>query len=309
MNIRKQVKLNARRALSGNWGKAICIFMVALSIFIIFSILQGVTALLLDIPDFQDIMATPQFYPDDIINTAPLSLALAGFFMLFGMIVNSPLSFGTRSWYYRLAEGDSEDIGAVFSFFWPARLLFKTVWHDVNVTVRLALWSLLFAAAPAAICGTAILVLRNPSYIGMARLGGILLMIVGVLLAVIAQIFFLIFSNRYILSIYLLAENPEMSVRRAIQTSIRYMKGGKGAVFVFTLSFLPWALLCALVLPLLYVAPYYSASRAIYAKYLIERGKLSEPEDETLSFNLNHYITEEVPDLPPEEQEEDTDPK
>lgn len=40
------------------------------------------------------------------------------------------------------------------------------------------------------------------------------------------------------------------------------------------LSFLGWYLLCLLVLPLLYVAPYTGASMAIYARYLIERDNL-----------------------------------
>ena len=42
----------------------------------------------------------------------------------------------------------------------------------------------------------------------------------------------------------------------------------------FQLSFLGWYLLCLLVLPLLYVAPYTGASMAIYARYLIERDNL-----------------------------------
>ncbi|WP_312640926.1 DUF975 family protein [Hydrogenoanaerobacterium sp.] len=299
MKLRKQIKQNARRALGGNWGKAICILLIGMSIFVIFSLLQGLTSLLLDIPDFHDTLKTPGFYFDDVVNVSLLSLLIASIFTVLSLIVNSPLTFGVKQWYYRLVGGESEDVVSIFSFFSFARLFFKAIWHDINLIVRRLLWAIPFAVVPGAIAGIAVLLLYNTQPSDLMHLGGIMLLMLGLLLAVIAQIFFFIFSNRYFLSSYLIVEDPEIGVRKAIKTSIRSMKGHKSEIFVLQLSFVPWGLLSLLVLPLLYVVPYYNSSSALYAKYLIEREKLHEPEDETVRFNANNNNTDEVDDIPP----------
>lgn len=287
--LRKQIKQNAHRALSGSWGKAICIFMVALAIFIIFSLLQGLTTLLLGVPDFQDVLQTPAIYLDDTMNLSYFSLMISAVYFLFSLLINSPLTFGKRQWYYRLAGGNSDEVVTVFSFFASIRLLGKSIWHDIMLLARLLLWSIPFGAVPGGVCFFARLLLNSADAPpqSLTRLGGILLLLVGMLLGVLAFVFFLIVTNRYFLSAYLIVDRPEMSVREAFVTSVRYTKGCKTQIFMLMFSFLPWFLLSVLVLPLLYVVPYYNESLALYAKYLVERGKLHEPQEQTVQFHLN----------------------
>ncbi|RPF48076.1 putative membrane protein [Hydrogenoanaerobacterium saccharovorans] len=294
MKLRTQIKQNARRALGGNWGKAICIFFVCLTIYVIFSLLQGLISLLLNIPDFQDVLKTPSFYFDDVVNLSQLSIIVAAIFTLLSLIVNSPLTFGVKQWYYHLVGGESDDVVSIFSFFSCCRLFFKVIWHDINLIIRRLLWAIPFSIIPGIITGTAVLMLYNTQPTDIMRLGGIMLFMLGLLLALIAQVFFVIFTNRYFLSAYLIAENPELTVKAAIKTSIRYTKHNKGNIFMLQLSFILWGILSLLVLPLLYVVPYYSAANALYAKYLIERGKLHEPEDETVRFDLHNNVTGEI---------------
>lgn len=301
MSLRKQIKQNARRALNGSWGKAICIFMVALAIFVVFSLLQGLTSLLLGVPDFQDLSATPELYLDDSLNISFISLLISTIYSGFALLIDSPLSFGQRQWYYKLAGGDSDEVVSVFSFFSSIKLLGKTIWHDVSLTVRLFLWSIPFSVVPGAICFCASLMLgtSGSSSESMMRLGGIMLMLFGMLLAVLALVFFLIFITRYYLSAYLIVDKPEISVREAFALSRRYTKGNRTDLFVLTLSFAPWFALSALVFPLLYVVPYYNGTRALYAKYLIERGRLHDPQEQTVQFHLN------AEDIAPPVQEQD----
>lgn len=72
----------------------------------------------------------------------------------------------------------------------------------------------------------------------------------------------------YLMVPYLLAENPYMSTRRAMELSREMMYGEKWHAFVLGLSFLGWIILSMLTLGigLLFLEPYYQATMAeLYA--------------------------------------------
>jgi uncharacterized membrane protein len=71
-------------------------------------------------------------------------------------------------------------------------------------------------------------------------------------------------SYSYAMSLYILAENPELSAREAIDRSKAMMDGHKMELFVLTLSFIGWALLGTLTMGILYIwlIPYFSATMA-----------------------------------------------
>lgn len=62
----------------------------------------------------------------------------------------------------------------------------------------------------------------------------------------------------YSMSFYVLAENPEMSGREALEESMRIMDGHKMDLFVLQLSFIPWMLLTTVTFGIaaIYVVPY-----------------------------------------------------
>lgn len=69
----------------------------------------------------------------------------------------------------------------------------------------------------------------------------------------------------YCLATYIKAENPNIPAGRCIEMSKEMMNGHKADMFILDLSFIGWNLLSALtlnILGVLYVTPYYSASRA-----------------------------------------------
>lgn len=83
----------------------------------------------------------------------------------------------------------------------------------------------------------------------------------------------------YSLVPFILAENPAMSGREAMELSQEMMKGHKWERFCLDLSFIGWDLLsiptCGL-LTIFYVAPYKSTTRAEYYVYLRELSKVSD---------------------------------
>lgn len=72
-------------------------------------------------------------------------------------------------------------------------------------------------------------------------------------------------SYQYRMVPYLLAENPEMDYRRALELSTSMMDGEKWNAFVLDLSFIGWYLISiftCMILAVLYVTPYQSHTNA-----------------------------------------------
>ena len=89
---------------------------------------------------------------------------------------------------------------------------------------------------------------------------------------------------QYILVPYILAENPDIEWRRALELSRKMTDGCKFDIFVLQLSFFGWYLLglIALVIGTLFVGPYYEGTMAeLYATLrlkALESGFASELE-------------------------------
>ena len=68
----------------------------------------------------------------------------------------------------------------------------------------------------------------------------------------------------YSMTMYVLADHPEMSATDAIAESQRIMQGNKWRLFCLDLSFIGWLFLCALTLGILtlWIAPYQETARA-----------------------------------------------
>ncbi len=81
-------------------------------------------------------------------------------------------------------------------------------------------------------------------------------------------------SYAYRMVPYILAEEPNIEPRRAMDISSEMMMGHKWAAFVLDLSFIGWYLLAALTLGILdifWVSPYYNATHAELYRVLRER--------------------------------------
>jgi len=76
-------------------------------------------------------------------------------------------------------------------------------------------------------------------------------------------------SMGYSQAFYLINDDPELEAMDALRLSEQLMDGHKMEYFLLQLSFLPWILLCVLVVPIFYVAPYISATNAAFYDYLL----------------------------------------
>lgn len=119
------------------------------------------------------------------------------------------------------------------------------------------LWLLLFEAIPAAFFTVFVLrIARQPVslkasaalLIGSAALAAAGLLVLGHSSSAVARAGFY------------LAAYGDISPAQAISMSVKRCREELTELFLFKLSFLPWLLLCAAILPALYVIPYYKQS-------------------------------------------------
>lgn len=80
------------------------------------------------------------------------------------------------------------------------------------------------------------------------------------ILAVAGLGFYLLYTQRYSKSMFYLACYKDFTVTEAISESIKRTKDKCADILFFKLGFVPWFLLCVLVLPVVFVVPYYKQS-------------------------------------------------
>lgn len=83
----------------------------------------------------------------------------------------------------------------------------------------------------------------------------------------------IIAGYRYAMAPYLMAQNPDMGIREAVDESKRLMYGHKGRLFCLNLSFIGWSLLCVFTFGIgnLFLTPYVQAANAAF--YLDRTGQ------------------------------------
>ena len=80
----------------------------------------------------------------------------------------------------------------------------------------------------------------------------------------------IIASIRYSMAFFVLAENPHLTARQALNESKRLVSGHVFELFVTGLSFIGWYILClfTFMIPIFYVTPYVQTTMANYYQYL-----------------------------------------
>ena len=93
-------------------------------------------------------------------------------------------------------------------------------------------------------------------------LGFILLVIPGIIIAL-----------SYTMVLYIFADNKEIEPTACLSKSKEMMNGYKWDFFCFVLSFIGWIILCALVIPMIWVIPYVTTAEAMYYDELKKKTK------------------------------------
>ncbi len=195
----KEMRAQAREALSGKWTTAV---LATLVYFLILSI-SGIANFMLD------------------------EGVAALFSIAFGFCVSGPLGLGYSYFVLKAARREDIEIGNIFEGF---NHFVKVVILSILIGIFTILWTLLF-------------------------------IIPGIIAAL-----------RYSQAFFILLDNPDLSPMEAIRRSKQMMKGNKGKLFLLTLSFIGWALLCGITFGIgaLWLNPYVYVALAVFYLALLD---------------------------------------
>ncbi len=270
MGLRKLVKRNGKRCLYNNWGKAIAIVLLMLAVSLLFTIVELIIGMVFGAPQMVD-TGNDGYWLNNLPNTSLLSIALTSIIAVGSFLINTPLKLGITRWYYELSEGESPEILSIFNCF-SSRQYFRSLSLQIHILGRKILWAILYFALPTAVLGASVWALDyGPLYMNldMCYVIGSMGLLFALLLTLFFGLFYAIAMQKYFLARYYVT-NENLGVWAALKKSRHASRSKRGELLLFKLSFLPWFLSCALVLPCLFVQPYYEISAMLYARVLME---------------------------------------
>ncbi len=169
------------------------------------------------------------------------------------ILIISPLRFRMESKHFLLARG-LKNLRIKTDFlksliFYPAVFCLKLFWFAVFETV------------PAT--GTAVLYFYLTRKSMSAKATAVFVTGIAIL-AILGIGFYSVFIQRYSQSAFYLVCYKDFSASDAIRESVRKTRNNLADILLFKISFLPWLLLSAAIVPMLFVIPYYKQSLTLY---------------------------------------------
>lgn len=296
MTLRKVIKKNAKASLKNNWGRALLILLIFIGVNMLLNMLDGAIFRALGYENIRltyDFFSAPSFqYEISEIQRIPAGAYGVSFlFTLIRICLIAPLMLGVNNWALELTDGRKKPVGSIFWAFDNAAFG-RSIWLDITITVKVTLFSWLVMLIPALMLG-----------FGTARVlseaVSVILIGVGSLLLLACVPFVFWFSSRYFMAPVLLCDRYYYTVREATRLSVEASKGHRWEIVGFYFSFLPWFLFCCLIIPILYVIPYFEVSTVMYARFLFEDHLMKQSKP-----NLSDPANLIVDDLTPEAYQE-----
>lgn len=177
-----------------------------------------------------------------------IALPVIGFFLstILFVIIISMFSMGITIYYYNIKKGTAKSLKDLWKCIKGRNIL-----AFLYLVVRLLPWALLMYVPYAVMIAV---ITFTESFSIVSALVTIVCLGIFIWLAVVyiqKAIAYSCFEYEY-------ADNPELSIRESFKKAYEYTKGNKMALFVMSLSFLGWELLCCLTCGILYlyVEPY-----------------------------------------------------
>lgn len=239
-----EFRAEARRNLTGKWGKAA---LISLAYFFITFILGFIQGLFKEGSFLNSLMALVNF-----IIEVPLSLGLViAFVKLYNNTEVKAFDFLTSGF-----NNFSKSWGIFF------QTLLKVLIPIILVIVSIII---LFLGLGGSIYSAAALASGGSSSSAFFYV----LLAIGLIGYIASIIWAATKSYYYLLAPIIVAERPELSAKEAVEESEKLMNGNRAKLFWLQLSFIGWSILCAFTFGIgfLWLAPYIQfASIAFYKK-------------------------------------------
>ena len=272
---RKQIKANARAALSAHYWPVVGILFVG-------SILSSVILLIAIVPMYVSLITEAITNPYGMYagTSMPFSGATIATMIILlpiGFIIALLITAGMYNFSYRVYRGEQPEFGYLFAAFKNGRLG-KVIGGTLLMMVFLWLWELVFIL-PGSIIGGILMATVNEAV-------GAIVMVIG-MIGGYAIVF--VKAYQYSMLQYLLVDRDDLTVMRCFDETKALTKGYKWQLFVLDLSFIGWSLLAALtggLLGIFYVNPYYYLAKAGSYDFL---KRTHAPQQESIAFQSASY--------------------
>ena len=243
--VSSDFKLEARRKLSGKWGKAICISLVYIILVLFIDFLNNHTT--------------------GFVNAVITILSL---------LIEIPLSFGLATCFVRLFNGEDVKLYDFLSFGFDQ---FGKSWGiSLRIILKL-IFPLIMLLASIFVVSVGITLLCNAIFFAFwygttINVGYVIITILGFITLLYSFIYLVARSYYYDLSYIIAAENPKMTSKEAVSRSSRLMFNHRWKLFLLELSFIGWILLAILTfgIGILWLAPYMNFAKISFYKNLKE---------------------------------------
>ncbi|MBR5635741.1 MAG: DUF975 family protein [Pseudobutyrivibrio sp.] len=279
---RKQIKANARAALSANYWPVVGYpFLLGLLLVVVLSIVSAKSII-----NLAGAASTSSFATAEAALAAGTGTTLATdtITILLSIFVLNVIAVGQMYFYFKFYSGSRADFGTFFDGFKNGQY-----WHNVGgmflMTLYICLWTMLFCLPGAILIGFGAGMLFVDSG------AGAVLLVIGVILYIVSIVVAFIKAYQYSMIPYLLIDKPEFTVKECFAMTKKMTKGNKWSLFVLDLSFIGWILLSCLtlfILAIFYVSPYMNLAKAGAYDYL-KRVHMPEAVNEGPVFQSASY--------------------
>lgn len=242
--VASEIRANARKSLTGKWGKAVLMILAYMLIVWVISFVCGL-----------------------IPGIGPIVL----------FVISTPISYGLIASFMKLKRG--EEVGYV-EFLNNGFSAFGRVWGVVGNTILkmilpVCLLIISIVVMSFGLTGSIVAGFALESSSGVAGFG--FLGIIGMFGYLASLVYAVVKGYLYSLTNYILFDNPDMTGKQIVEESERLMRGHRWNFFWLGLSFIGWVILSAftLYIGLLWVLPYMMIAQVCFYEALA--GKTKEP--------------------------------
>ena len=261
----KATKQWARQLIRGHRGAGFALLAGGF----LLAALAGLLPLLLDFMSSQAVAALPYPHsPAMALGIGGGRIAAAVLLALLAGLICAPLRVGREAWYFGGADTRRRSRARVLFWLQPKWAL-RATRFVLALALRKLLWAALYLTPGGFLLGGTLWQTRAGEmdlglFLGAA--GG------GALLLGLGLGFYAATVQRYALVLPILAKQPRCKLRNALRLSAARTNDHCAALLSYKLSFLPWYLLCVLLIPLPVAAPYITQARACRHAELLSGG-------------------------------------
>lgn len=249
MSAEKIIKSQARQRLSdGGFSKVLFSFAIIVVCFMITECVASVESVLLD-------AIHPSQTLEFVITVAVRSIAISVAILLSPSVLS----------YFKMLYSDKKeyDIGDCVYYFSNFKIYTKALKFVFAYIVRLII--------PAVICYLPVFVVMIVNKLAFKGfMDNNVYTYTYYILLVLSTIALAVYMTRYFVALKLFCDDENQPVSRYFADSKIIMNGHTGDVIKLVLSFTLWILLCVLVLPILYVLPYFTQAMCISGKWITQ---------------------------------------